>query len=405
MFSTSALLVAQFAISPNLGTPGPLWYQSYASLDEAEPVWRALETVGVCTPYQRYDWIAGLVQSGIAGGDQLSITVAFSGERPIALLPLEIASEGGLRQGRIIGSAWGNSDFLLVDPAAPPLSRSQLMAMFETARAALGRLDVIGFANMPVQWQATRNPLLVFEQEPAPSNLYGTVIGPTPAPYIDHRISSKRRANLRRGMRRLEELFGPIALRRADTPQAIAQTHAAFLAQRGARFEQMGIVNIFAEPGFQRFFHDLALQQAGKPRPALSFHALYAGNTIVATAVGAYCGDHYAQYINSHASGEAAKYSLTGVMMAELCDQLNAQGILTLDLGIGDFDYKTEWTTPETVFNSAISLSALGRMMVPLLRWSVTAKRTIKQNRNLWQFARRLQKARYALLRHLAPKR
>lgn len=372
-------------------------FTTYSTLAAAEGVWRELETRAVLTPYQRFDWIDGLVRSGTAGTDQICVAVALVNEQPVALLPLEITTERGLRQARIIGSDLGNSDFLIVDPAALPLSRSVLSAMFDAARSAAGRLDVIRFSNMPAKWGCTINPLLAFDQEPGPSNFYSAVIGPTPAPYIEHRINSKRRANLRRGMRRLEELFGPISFGRATTPQQITEAHGAFLAQRGARFDQMGIVNIFAQAPFQRFFVDTAIREGGKARPALSFHVLKAGDMILATAVGAYCGTHFAQYINSHASGEAAKYSLTGVMMAELCDALNAEGIVSMDLGTGDFDYKTEWCTAETVFNSAIPLSALGRMMVPLMRLSVTSKRTIKQNPHLWKLARSLQKARYGL--------
>ena len=43
-----------------------------------------------------------------------------------------------------------------------------------------------------------------------------------------------------------------------------------------------------------------------------------------------------------------------GILIAELMDALTVTGVTTFDMGLGDFDYKTEWTEAEPVFNSLI---------------------------------------------------
>ena len=130
----------------------------------------------------------------------------------------------------------------------------------------------------------------------------------------------------------------------------------------------------------------------------MCLHALYAGDTVVATCWGAMAGNPYSQYINSTASGPAAKYSLTAVMIAELMDELNREGITTFDMGLGDFDYKIEWTEPQLVFHSIVPLTARGRLGAVAIAGRAALKRLIKQTPALWQAARwlRLQLRRLA---------
>nr|WP_249729880.1 GNAT family N-acetyltransferase [Chelatococcus sp. YT9] len=274
------------------------------------------------------------------------------------------------------------------------LSAALLRAAFDLVRREIGRLDLVNLKNLPPSWFERQNPLLVLPHWRASDDLYSLAIDDST---FARRIRAKRRANIERGRRRLNELFGPIAIRRATTPAELAAIHAAFLSQRGQRFARMGIDNVFAREEVVSFFLEASRQSFGTERPALCFHALYAGEQIVATACGTFCGSHYSMYINSTAPGPAAKYSLTAILMQELLRELVACGVTSIDMGVGDFPYKLEWTDPVPLFDSVVGTSPLGHMLAPLVMAKGMVKRLVKRNDHLWSIVSQVRLARHRL--------
>jgi len=368
----------------------------YDRIEDAEDGWRAVEAAAILTPYQRYDWIKAVLAAGLDTAPRVAIAVVYSSECPVGVLPLAVERHFGVTQARLIGTSIANGDWFPCKSAvAKSLTADRVMVLLREVGAAAGGIDFLRFYNQPANWQGVANPLLALASSPAPNNLYSVEIPSSARPYIDHNLSAKRRGNIKRGVRRLEESFGRVALRRADTADELDRQHQAFLAQRAERFAEMGVENIFADREFVCFFRTLAAAGFGQDRPALAFHALYAGDQIVATSVGTYQGTHFSQYINSTASGPAAKVSLTGVLLAELLDELVGAGITSVDLGAGDFEYKTEWTAPQPLFHSVIALTALGRQIRPMLGTGSALKRLIKQTPALWGAAQATRRAAY----------
>jgi len=397
-FSLEASRLSLSSLRPRaLGVPaGSAPVVVHGSLAEAEADWRALEATGILTPYQRYDWVRAVLASGLEHADGVAIVVVRSQGRPVALLPLIIERRSGFSIARLIGSDISNSDWLAFVPGTD-ISPEWLGLVLDEVRELVGALDLVCFFNQPRQWAGHANPVLAVGADPGPNNLYTAIIGPTPAPYIEHRLTHKRRGNIKRGERRLEEMLGRVELRRVTAIDELDRVHAAFLAQRGERFDQMGVGNLFAQQSFVRFFRNLAAEGFSDQHPALCFHALYAGEEILATTCGAFAGKHYSQYINSTASGPAAKYSLMGILVARLMDELNASEIDTFDMGIGDFDYKQDWTAPEPLFDTLIPLTPAGHLAALGLRTSQGAKRAIKQNPRLWGLAQSIRKTLHNL--------
>jgi len=315
--------------------------------------------------------------------------VLFEGEQPQALLPIMVLGRHGVARGHLIGTEISNCDWVPMRSGFA-LCPELVERMLEAIRQAIGGLDLMSFYNLPARWQGLDNPLLGPQCDPSPNNIYLAEIAASDEPFIDVHLSGKKRANIKRGARRLEETFGPVRLVHVTDGPELRKVHAIFLAQRGERFEQMGICNIFAEPHFQRFFSELALLGFGEQRPALVFHALYAGDEVVATSCGTFSGTHFSQYINSTASGPAAKFSLMGILVAELLDELTRAGITSFDMGIGDFDYKTDWTHAHGLWNRQIPVTAKGRVAAQVLRARQGLKRIIKQNPAFWAFARKV---------------
>ncbi|WP_108396678.1 GNAT family N-acetyltransferase [Devosia submarina] len=383
------------SVSPALAA-APLGVEIFDTLQGAEAIWRSLEERAVATPYQRFDWINALLAAGAEKNSRVLVAVITRNERPVALLPLGLRKHRGLTEAHMLGAEQSNADWLIAEPGFSP-SKAELHRIFALVSQAAGGIDLLSLSNLPQTWQGHDNPLLVLDHAPAPSNLYTAVIGPTPVPYIDHRLSTKRRSNINRGRRRLAEQHGEVRMVHVRDDQMLAQVHQAFLDQRGARFAEMGISNMFAQAPFYQLFRDLTRAGFGSERPTLCLHALYAGDEIVATSWGLQSSTHYSQYINSTTSGAAARYSLMGILISELMDALTVQGITTFDMGLGDFDYKTEWTKSEPVFNSVLPLTLKGRIAARARTQLSAGKRLIKQTPALWQTAQHIRRALFKL--------
>ena len=363
----------------------------HADLAAAEPVWRALEARGVLTPYQRFDWVRHYCDAGFEDHSTLRIVELAAHGTPFAILPLAIAPWMGAARGRVIGSDISNGDFIIMDrERAGLVTPAVLTEALDAVRAGGTALDMVLFANWPARWQGVDNPLLALPHALAPNTFYRVDLPEAKGgAFIEEAFPHKRRTNIRRSLRRLTEQFGELTLLRAKTPEEVERMHAVFLDQRARRFRQMGVENVFARPPFQRLFLAAAKAELGKAQPALSFHAVVAGgDTVLATSVGTYANGHYSQYINSTTDGPASKYSLMGVLMAMLVDELRASGVTSLDMGLGDFDYKVDWTEPEPVHDSIIAVTPRGRVMARALGAGRALKRGIKQNPAAWKLAR-----------------
>jgi CelD/BcsL family acetyltransferase involved in cellulose biosynthesis len=281
----------------------------------------------------------------------------------------------------------GNADLMVVRPdAGALLTRQVLEGFFAEARKDAG-IDYIALFNQPESWAGIENPLLQFQHRPGPNNLYLGSVNDTGA---FERFDEKRLSNLLRRRRKLADAHGTVVLRTATTPEEIALYHGTFLEQRAARFAQMGIANVFAEPHFVRFFRDAALASLGAERPAMIIHALHAGDAIVATACGTYAGNHYSQYINATAGGDVAKFRLIGLLMHELFTDVAKRGGTSIDMGLGDFEYKNDWTVPTVVYDGIIPLTLRGRLAGSAILGIRGLKRAVKQHGRLWGLARRL---------------
>lgn len=371
----------------NLGKDGAfLSASSYADMSLVEAAWRRLEEQGQASPYQRYDWVRAFSEAGFAPQGEISILLLQHDGEPVALLPFAITRRFGIRIAQLVGMSISNGDAMLFDPAF----RDRLGAL--TLRRAFATLqaDLVNFHCVSATVGGLDNPLLAFPHTPAPDHLFFNELAGGDTPYIEQSLPHKRRTNIRRSLRRLAEGFGEVRLEVANSVEKIDAMIEAFLDQRGKRFKQMGIENVFATPAFRTFFRRLAIEGLGMKRPSLRIHSLYAGDRIVATSIGTYGRDHYSQYINSTDYGEASRYSLMGVTLSLLIDELRQDGITSIDMGLGDFDYKLDWTRSETVYDVVIANSAMGKIAAPLLRKARGIKRTIKQNPRLWRIARHL---------------
>ena len=393
------MLAGLAAVENRRGDPPlPLAVEFLGSLTDAEGVWRDLEAGGVLSPYQRFDWVTEVVAAKQSAA-RVVVAVAKVGMNPVALLPLELDYTLGACRGRILGSEIGNSDWLIVAGDAEAGVGDRALELIARKLGAAWGVDLLQFNNAPGTWQSSPNPLLRWPHHLSSDHLYLNAL-----PKGDARLDAKRRSNLLRGKRRLEEQFGPVRLRHAESLDEVEEVHAVFRDQRTARFKRMGIENPFESTEFQELFKSAAVNSLAKTVPTFRFHALYAGDEIVATALGIYSGKHYSQYINSTSDGPASKYSLMGMLMLELAREFVSEGITSFDLGVGNFDYKLDWSDPVDVYDILVPLSSRGKVAAAFISKMQAAKRAIKTNAVLWPLAKRARAYRHAILSRIRAK-
>ena len=348
------------------------------------------------TPYQRFDWLNLLIEAGGEPEGRVLIATLEWGGKVVGLLPLLIERRLSVKRARMLGTHQANADWMICVPGFQP-SKDELSKIFDQISQQAGGIDLMSFENQPARWAGMDNPLLQFAHALSPSNLYTKDITGAVQPYIEHSVSGKHRASLRRARRQLEAAMGPVRLITVRDEATLETIHAAFLEQRSARFAVKGIDNIFARAPFVELFIKGAKNSFGAARPLIWVHALMVEDEVSATSWGTTAGNHYSQYINSTSSGEAGRFRLMPMLVTDLMDELLAIGITSFDMGLGDFEYKREWTKPEQVFNSMIPLTAKGRLFAALLRQRDSVKRTIKQTPILWDAARNVRLAIFRL--------
>jgi CelD/BcsL family acetyltransferase involved in cellulose biosynthesis len=385
---------AVIMIPPKQTTPYSI--AIFDSLAAAEPFWRALEEQAIFTPYQRFDWLNGILAAGAEPNGRAVIAVVSQNETPLALLPLLVDETLFFRSARFLGAGQSNSDWMMLAKGFDP-GPDELESIFAQVAEKAGGFDLLLVQNQPPSWAGRDNPLLRLPHAPGASNLYTTTIACTPLPYVDARIPAKHRGNLRRGRRRLEESSGPVRLVRVNDAAMLERAHAVFLEQRSARFDEMGVDNVFASPMYRAFFRSAAEASFGAERPVMVCHALMSGDEIIATVWGATAGNHYSLYINSTTTGPASRFSLMGILISDLMDELVSAGFETFDLGLGDFAYKREWTDPQAAYHGLFPLTSKGRAAAYALRQRGAIKRRIKQDPRLWAMATNLRKTLFRL--------
>lgn len=381
---------------PHKKQSSPFTITLFPSLAEAEPVWRQLEETATLTPYQRFDWLKGLIAAGAEPDGKKALALIERDGAALAILPLLVRNKAFYREARFLGSEQSNSDWMIMAPGFSPSPDEIMMILRDVAEKA-GGFDIVLLQNQPPRWAGRENPFLQLPHAPGASHLYTTTIGGTPLPYVDTRIPAKHRGNLRRGRRRLEENFGPVKLVRVNDAETLAKAHTVFLEQRSARFDEMGVDNVFATPMFRTLFLEASRQSFGMARPIMMCHALYTGDEIIATVWGTTAGDHYSLYINSTTTGPASRVSLMGILIADLMDDLVSSGFQTFDLGLGDFAYKREWCEAQEAYHGVLPLTTKGNAAAYALRQRAALKRRVKQDPKLWALATNVRKTLFRL--------
>lgn len=361
-----------------------------ASLEES---WRGFEARALLTPYQAYGWVSGFARTiGRANDMDLRYAVLRDGsDEPLAILPLVVTRRLGTRFAGFIGGKHANYHMGIYDRAfAAALDAAGARAMLADVAAALGGLDAFVFMNQPVRWEGIINPLAALAAGPSPSSAYKLALNSSDCEGTLRRSISSHAHKKMKNKRNRFASFGPSRVAKADSPNEVARILGAFLDQKAARFQAMGIPNPFDEKGVREFLEQSSLPVNGAA-PALELYSLDVEGRSVATYIGTQQGGRFSGMATSFdMEGEIAKSSPGEILLVDLIKLKCQEGVAVFDLGVGEARYKTTiCDDKDDLVDSFVPLTGKGRAFATFARAKRAAKRRIKASPVLLKFARR----------------
>ncbi|QXX73664.1 GNAT family N-acetyltransferase [Methylovirgula sp. HY1] len=357
--------------------------------------WAELEATTPVSVYQTPAFVIPWLETiGAARGIQPFFVLARDRqERAAALLCLGIERHGPFRVASFLGGRESNSNLGLFRPDLS-VTRADLVALLRTASKALGRgaPHVFLLKNQPYAWRDIANPLALLPHQPSPSFAYATELSSPGEKFLAAKLSKDTRKKLRKKEARLGDI-GPVNAISNDTPATARTILDTFLAEKIARCEARSLDVDFVDPAVRRFLERLSYP-TDNGAPWLEFHALRAGERIVATYAGVTYRKHFSCMVNSFdAAPEIAKSSPGDLLLMRLVASLCDKGLESFDLGIGEARYKNTYCD-ETIalFDAILPINAMGHVAATLAGLRLRAKRMIKQNPKLFAQMSRLRR-------------
>lgn len=362
-------------------------------LPAAEQLWRSFEAIALASPYQRYDWVAAYVRAVHAqdGSSACAIVCRDAGGVVQVILPLLITRRMGLTVAEYIGGKHANLNMPLLSQGA--IVRLDAPAWHDIlCRAARAHgMHAFFLMNQPRVWRGHRNLLAELGAVAASEDVYMLSLAPDADTVLGALLSKERQRKLRAKVRRLSTL-GEIRFTDPDNDAERREAIAAFLEQKGARLRELGIPDPFAKPEIRRFFEAASASgPAGEP-PAIEFHALKAGNRVVATIAG--CGDAVrfsTMCVSFDMTHDIARDSPGDQILLHLIRRQSELGRTEFDLGVGEAQYKETYCNQrEQLSHGFVAVSAAGAALVTLERARNAAKHAVKRHPALLRLVRKL---------------
>ncbi|MEM8813204.1 MAG: GNAT family N-acetyltransferase, partial [Pseudomonadota bacterium] len=203
------------------------------------------------------------------------------------------------------------------------------------------------------------------------------------------RRSRRSVQGLKRKCRNLETASGAVRVVSPNDTLSFDEIFRAFLDQRGARFRQMGVSNLFEDPAIRAFIEEVSAPKVRGERPFLQFSVLFSGDAICATYAGITAGNHYSCFANSIDEAGFGKFSPGEILLRAIIEDKCTIGLSSLDLGMGTERYKKSWCDEDPLFDCFVPVTTLGRMHRIKTRALLALKRRIRSDPRLWNLAKK----------------
>jgi CelD/BcsL family acetyltransferase involved in cellulose biosynthesis len=387
------------ALSPRGLATRPLAFEITDDPTTIEDLWRAFEVDGVCSPYQRFDWVRSFA-SAFAAQDGFSLHVVVLRQedgRPLLLLPLALRRQHALTIASSVGGKQANYHLpIFARGMGPQIARELPNTLKEVARS-LG-IDAYAFENVPLVWGEVRNPLVLGMTRPGPNEAYELELRGSPETLLKRIGSSESRRKLRKKEAALAQA-GELTWRLARTADDIEAVLDCFFHQKSQRFRALGIRDPFKDEHSRQFLRSACLSGRDAGPPAIELYGLWLGSRIIATFGGAVDRERLSCMINSFdASPDVARYSPGYILLTKVIRAQHELGRTVIDLGVGEARYKTEVCDRTTELRDVfVPITPKGWVYVALSTRLSAMKRFVKQTPWAWEAVRWARAARARL--------
>lgn len=380
----------------------PLSIRLHDRMETLETSWRALEADNNLSLHQSYDWCRAWAESHAC---KLLIVEGFSGGKTHLILPLEIVRHGPVRTARFLATPFSNINTGLYTEefrflAAPP----RLRQAFEQARRQFARyFDLFLLEKVPLDWRGQTNSFADLPSVLNQNAAFQLELFESFERTLAQVNAKRRRKKFRNSERRVEALGGYEHVV-ADTAEEGRRLLETFFHQKAARFDTMGLPDVFRDEETRNFFRNLVSVESDAETYPLQLHAIrlkgeHEGH-IVAIAGLSRKGDHVICQFGSIDESIAADASPGEFLFYLAIRKLCGEGVRLFDFGIGDQAYKRSWCTIETPQHDLLwPTTVAGSMVAAVHRAKAGAKRLIKQNPQVYAFLQRMRSGKTEFVR------
>ena len=380
----------------------PLSIRLHDRMEPLEARWRALESENNLSLHQSYDWCRAWADTHAC---KLLIVEGVSGGKTHLILPLEIVRHGPVRTARFLATPFSNINTGLYSEefrflAAPP----RLRQAFEQARIQFARyFDLFLLEKVPLDWRGETNSFADLPSVLNQNAAFQLELFDSFERTLAQVNAKRRRKKFRNSERRLDA-HGGYEHVVAETPEEGHRLLETFFQQKAARFDAMGLPDVFRDEETRNFFRKLSAVESGPETYPLQLHAVRLKGTheghVVAIAGLSRKGDHVICQFGSIDESIAADASPGEFLFYLAIRKLCGEGVRLFDFGIGDQAYKRSWCTIETPQHDLLwPTTVAGSMVAALHRAKSGAKRLIKQNPQVYAFLQRIRSGKTEFVR------
>lgn len=374
-------------------TGSPFKVERFEKPSDIEAEWRELESEGVATVFQRYEWVDSNVRHVLPHLKAYSAIVLGRLEgRPAFILPLQISKSGPVRMATWIGGDHSSYNFGLWSMEAVAAMARLERAEIETMLGhALADVDCAFLARTPRRHDGVAQPLAKLRGRPSPTEGYSFDLAGGFAAVLERTDGSRRRKSIRKQERKMSEA-GPLLYDTARDPARASAALDFFFEHKGRRLVEQGKANSFAEPGVQDFFRELLERSQGMEEPLLEMMELSVDGKMRAVKGSGIHHGRVNAYFSTYAHDELVSFGPGRTLLFRHIEQCCENGLAAFDLGVGYEEYKTHWCDVIHELDDIYgAFTSLGSATIAAIRCRERVKDLMRRNKSLW---RRLNRAR-----------
>lgn len=333
---------------------------SFDSWVAFEPRWRALESVGHTSPFQRTEWLRHWYESFLRRGSVAPLLVAVTdlqSGNDVMLLPLIVRSRGLLSIVEFADLGVTDYNAPLLGPSAPRDTEGA-QSLWRALVDGLDGYDAIRLQKMPRQIGECFNPLALGQHtRVADLRRWGTV--------VDSQWAAKRRSSraFKRSQNGLTKAGSCRFLFAKTEGDARRILHTLDQLQT-ERLRELGRSHILSQPLHRKFYHALGMSL----QPDFSFlSALELDGEIIACLMSV-AAKPSVTFLRIAADPRYAHLSVGRYLMDLTMIALVQEGYEYLDLSIGEAGHKERMgATPQSVYETVYPLSWQGSAYLGVL--------------------------------------